>query len=281
MEASTALTRAIESLPAELKTPVTLWFERLSDTHDTLPDDVVLPSLVRLLACSEFGANTLLRYWPELGARLGKFDEPVELAALERIATDISHSDGPIEELKASLRKERNARLLHILWRDLVGKADVAETLAALSDTADQLLRAAAGYAERQMLDRYGVVRDVDGEPVPLIILGMGKLGGRELNFSSDIDIIFCYSADGESDGRKSLHAQEYFGRLSRQIVSLIDERTADGFVFRTDTRLRPFGESGPPVISFAALESYLLQHGRDWERYAYVKASIVGSRPT
>jgi glutamate-ammonia-ligase adenylyltransferase len=281
MDASSALTSAIEGLPPELKSPVTLWFERLSATHNALPADAVLPNLVRLLACSEFAANTLLRYWPDLGGRLGEFDEAVELASLERIATDISRSDAPVEELKAKLRKERNVRLLHILWREVSGHVDVADTLAALSDTADQLLRGAAGYAKRQMLDRHGVIRDADGEPVPLLILAMGKLGGRELNFSSDIDVIFCYPADGESDGRKSLHAQEYFGRLSRQIVDLIDEPTADGFVFRTDTRLRPFGASGPPVVSFAALESYLLQHGRGWERYAYVKANIVGPQPS
>jgi glutamate-ammonia-ligase adenylyltransferase len=115
---------------------------------------------------------------------------------------------------------------------------------------------------------------------VPLVILGMGKLGGHELNFSSDIDIIFLYPEDGATDGAKSISAQEYFGRLSRQLIALLDEATADGFVFRIDTRLRPFGDSGPPVVSFAALESYLLQHGRDWERYAYVKARVVGPSP-
>jgi glutamate-ammonia-ligase adenylyltransferase len=124
------------------------------------------------------------------------------------------------------------------------------------------------------------MVRSKVGEKVPLVILGMGKLGGFELNFSSDIDIIFLYPEDGESDGAKCVSAQEYFGRLSRQIIALLDERTVDGFVFRIDTRLRPFGESGPPVVSFGALESYLLQHGRDWERYAYVKARVVGPDP-
>jgi glutamate-ammonia-ligase adenylyltransferase len=108
----------------------------------------------------------------------------------------------------------------------------------------------------------------------------MGKLGGRELNFSSDIDLIFLFAEDGETDGARTISAQEYFGRLSRLLISLIEEPTADGFVFRIDIRLRPFGESGPLVVSFAALESYLLQHGRDWERYAYVKARVVGLEP-
>ena len=267
-------------MPGELQAPVSRWFERLADQRGAAPDDS-LPNLVRVVACSEFAANTLLRYWPELGGRLSELDDAVELAPLEQFATDIGESDASIEQVKAALRKQRNLRLLHILWRETAGIAEVEESLIALSDTADQLLRAAAGFASRLMLDRFGVVRGSDGEPVPLVILGMGKLGGRELNFSSDIDLIFSYSAEGEGDGRKVLHAQEYFGRLARQVVQLIDEHTADGFVFRTDTRLRPFGESGPPVVSFAALESYLLQHGRDWERYAYVKASIVGAQPS
>jgi glutamate-ammonia-ligase adenylyltransferase len=105
----------------------------------------------------------------------------------------------------------------------------------------------------------------------------MGKLGGSELNFSSDVDLIFLYPEGTDSDGDKSLSAQEYFTRVSRHIIALLDETTANGFAFRIDTRLRPFGDSGPPVTSFAALESYLVQHGRDWERYAYVKARAIG----
>jgi glutamate-ammonia-ligase adenylyltransferase len=108
----------------------------------------------------------------------------------------------------------------------------------------------------------------------------MGKLGGGELNFSSDIDIIFLYPDAVESDGARPLSAAEYFARLSRQIIALLDEVTSDGFVFRIDTRLRPFGDSGPPVVSFAALESYLLQHGRDWERYAFDHAVRISPLP-
>ena len=113
-----------------------------------------------------------------------------------------------------------------------------------------------------------------------LVVLGMGKLGGRELNLSSDIDLIFLYPGGSDSDGQKSLSAQEFFTRVCRSVVSLLETPTADGFAFRVDTRLRPFGDSGPPVSSFAALETYLLQHGRGWERYAYVKARAVGPMP-
>ena len=280
MTLSAEISNSIAELPGELQAPVSRWFERLAELHDMQPAAAILPNLVRLVACSDYAANTLLRFWPELCNHLVEFDAPVEIAPLEEFVAGMADATVSADEIKSALRKQRNLRLVHILWRELAGVARVEETLTALSQTADQLLHAATVFAQNQMLDRFGIVRQTDGEPVSFVILGMGKLGGQELNFSSDIDIIFSYSADGKSDGQKCLHAQEYFDRLSRQVVQLIDETTADGFVFRTDTRLRPFGESGPPVVSFAALESYLLQHGRDWERYAYVKASVVGVQP-
>jgi glutamate-ammonia-ligase adenylyltransferase len=112
-----------------------------------------------------------------------------------------------------------------------------------------------------------------------MIVLGMGKLGGRELNFSSDIDLILLFGEAGETDGPRATANEEYFQRLGRQFIRLLDQRTDQGFVFRVDMRLRPFGDSGPLVVSLAALEDYLQQHGRDWERYAWVKARpVVGA---
>jgi len=280
MELSAATREAISHLPQELHAAVEPWFERLAEQGGEPPADDMLPHLARVVACSDFAGNTLLRYWSELADRLQEFDQPVDPDALLRFADNAGDADDSTDLFKAALRRQRNLRLLHILWRELSGVASVDESLRDLSDTADHLLRAATAFVQRKMLERFGRVRDADANEVSMVILAMGKLGGRELNFSSDIDLIFCYPASGESDGRKRLHAQEYFDRLSRQVAQLIDEPTADGFVFRTDTRLRPFGESGPLVVSFAALESYLLRHGRDWERYAYVKARIVGLRP-
>ncbi|MGC1523727.1 MAG: bifunctional [glutamate--ammonia ligase]-adenylyl-L-tyrosine phosphorylase/[glutamate--ammonia-ligase] adenylyltransferase, partial [Steroidobacteraceae bacterium] len=113
---------------------------------------------------------------------------------------------------------------------------------------------------------------------VPLIVLGMGKLGGRELNFSSDIDLVFLFSEGGQTDGPREIENEEYFNRLGRELIRLLDARNEDGFVFRVDMRLRPFGESGPLVVSLGSLENYLQEHGRDWERYAWIKArAIVG----
>jgi glutamate-ammonia-ligase adenylyltransferase len=271
--------QATDALPQDLRRPVARWFERLADQRglSRLPVERV-EALTRLVACSEFGAAVVLRNWGwfiENVASFGATGDPDEVS-LDAIA----HGDADLDEFKMQLRRIRNRKLLRIIWREIFGLADLDETLEQLSGLADSMLNVATRYAERVLEPRYGHVRGSAGQKVPLVILGMGKLGGRELNFSSDIDLIFLFAEDGETDGARTISAQEYFGRLSRLLISLIEEPTADGFVFRIDIRLRPFGESGPLVVSFAALESYLLQHGRDWERYAYVKARVVGLEP-
>ncbi len=269
----------IAELPELLRPSVELWFERLADQGDTIPDELIAP-VTRLLACSEFAAKVLLHDIAWFVKHAPEFTSPPNTEQLVQQRNAIATNDADITAVKAEIRKLRNRQLLQILWREVQQQADLDETLEQISLLADHVLDAATRYAEKQLRPRFGRVRNSQGELVPLIILGMGKLGGRELNFSSDIDIIFCYSDDGSTDGDRSLSAREYFTRLSRQVIALIDEVTVDGFAFRIDTRLRPFGDSGPPVVGFAALESYLLQHGRDWERYAYVKARIVGTQP-
>ena len=268
-----------DALAQELQPPVKLWFERLNDQHGLLDlsAEQVEP-LARLVACSEFGANVVLQDWSWFVDNMASF---IEFADLDKaLLSSFADNDAAMDEVKSGLRRIRNRTLLRILWREIFGIADLDETLRQLSELADSMLDTATRCATRALEPRYGQVRDDSGKTVPLIILGMGKLGGYELNFSSDIDLIFLFSDDGETDGARTVSAQEYFERLSRLVIALIDEVTVDGFVFRIDTRLRPFGESGPPVVSFAALESYLLQHGRDWERYAYIKARVVGPDP-
>ncbi len=257
---------AVDILPSVLRGPVERWFERFGDSehHETL---------ARIVACSEYAGQVLLRDKDWFLANVMSFQQAPSLAPLDSLLNEVTDPAAP-------LRRFRNRYMLHVLWREVFGLATLDETLTSLSALADRMLDVAARHAESTLAPRFGVVRDAHGAKVPLVILGMGKLGGYELNFSSDIDIIFLYSEDGDTDGAKCVSAQEYFGRLSRQVIALLDEVTADGFVFRIDTRLRPFGDSGPPVVSFAALESYLLQHGRDWERYAYVKARVVGPPP-
>lgn len=277
---NTRIAHEIDQLPELLRPGVMLWFEKLTDRDGKIAEDY-MAEVVRAVACSEFAGNTILRENAWFTENVESFSRAPKNEDLEAFVASIATSERPVAELKSELRRFRNRYLLHVLWREVQCLSDLDETLTKLSLLADRLLDGASQYAERQLRPRFGRVRNADGDVVTLLILGMGKLGGRELNFSSDIDVIFCYPSGGESDGKRTLSAQEYFTRLSRQIIALIDEVTVDGFVFRMDTRLRPFGDSGPPVVSFAALESYLLEHGRDWERYAYVKARLVGQRPT
>ena len=278
---STSFSDAIAALPESLRQPTQLWFERLESQHGapTISNDLA-PTLVRLVACSEFAAGVTLREWAWFAASCESFARPPDSGALQDFVADVAASDDEVATVQARIRRFRHRWMLHLLWREVAGLAQLEDTVALTSELADGLLTAAARFGERQVRERFGIVRDTAGKPVSLVILGMGKLGGRELNFSSDVDLVFVYPDASDSDGRKCVSAQEYFTRVSRHIVSLLDEVTADGFAFRVDTRLRPFGDSGPPVTSFGALESYLLQHGRGWERYAYMKARIVGPRP-
>jgi len=199
--------------------------------------------------------------------RLEKPDPPIA----DRLAADIDQFG-----LNAALRQFRNREMMRLIWRDLNGLAPVDEILADLSTLADICLQASVDYHSRALEDKHGKPRNAEGEAQNIIIIGLGKLGGNELNLSSDIDIIFCYPDRGECDGRGGLANEQFFTRLARNIIRSLSDTTADGFCFRVDTRLRPFGDSGPLVSSFAALEQYYQREGRDWERYALIKARPV-----
>ncbi len=175
-----------------------------------------------------------------------------------------------------SLRRLRRRELVRVAWRDLTGEAALAETLGELSAFADAAISASLAFSSRALEARHGTPRSTGGEPQQLLVIGMGKLGGRELNFSSDIDLIFLFPEGGETDGPRAVSNEEYFTRLGQSLIRLLDQRTAEGFVFRVDMRLRPLGEPGPLVMNFGAFEDYLQQHGRDWERYAWVKARAI-----
>lgn len=178
--------------------------------------------------------------------------------------------------LQSVLRQLRNRELARIAFRDLAGWAELDETLGELSALADACINGALQTLGGWMAEAHGVVRDAHGVAQSLLVLGMGKLGARELNFSSDVDLIFAYPGGERSDGERSLDAETWFTRLGQRLIRVLDTVTADGFVYRVDMRLRPFGDSGPLVLSFNALETYYQLHGRDWERYALIKARPV-----
>ncbi len=176
------------------------------------------------------------------------------------------------------LRALRNREMFYIAWRDFLADWSLEESLHHLSELAEALIFETYQWQYALCCKLWGTPVNQAGETQPMLIIGMGKLGGGELNFSSDIDLIFAYPDNGETQGvRKSIANAQFFTRLGQRIIKSLDQQTADGFCYRVDMRLRPFGDSGPLVMSFAALEDYYQEQGRDWERYAMVKARVMG----
>ncbi len=248
-----------------------------------MQDDLDRESLQGCLACSDFLAAALRRaptLLQEFRQR-GELDGPLVRAALRQVLEEIAAAQTDEPGFMTALRRLRRNHLARIAWLDLAGLASLEETLADLSLLADECIAAAHRFATSALIERYGLPRNQAGEALELMVLGMGKLGGGELNFSSDIDLVFLYPDEGDpeeslTDGRKRITHQEYFTRHGQLLIRLLDAVTEEGFVYRVDMRLRPFGDSGPLVAGFGAFEDYLQQHGRDWERYAYVKARPV-----
>ncbi|WP_456296697.1 bifunctional [glutamate--ammonia ligase]-adenylyl-L-tyrosine phosphorylase/[glutamate--ammonia-ligase] adenylyltransferase [Vibrio sp. AK197] len=177
------------------------------------------------------------------------------------------------------LRQFRNREMVYIAWRDFLHTWSLEESLKHLSELAEALIFEAYSWQYDLCCREFGTPCNSQGEPQPMLIIGMGKLGGGELNFSSDIDLIFTYPENGETQGaRRSLSNAQFFTRLGQRIIKVLDLQTIDGFCYRVDMRLRPFGDSGPLVMSYAALEDYYQEQGRDWERYAMIKARVMGS---
>jgi [glutamine synthetase] adenylyltransferase / [glutamine synthetase]-adenylyl-L-tyrosine phosphorylase len=180
----------------------------------------------------------------------------------------------------AALRRFRHAEALRLVFRDVNGLDDLPETLSATSVLYEALLAVSLAWSARALAARYGHARDAGGALQQLVVVGFGKLGGAELNFSSDIDLVLAYPQGGHSDGARSLDNSEYFVRLGHQLVRLLNEPTVDGICARVDLRLRPFGHAGRLALSFAAMEQYYQSEGRDWERYAWIKARpVAGDR--
>jgi glutamate-ammonia-ligase adenylyltransferase len=269
----------LDAIPASLRPALEEKLARLASATALDDMDAAVASLLpHVWIGSEFVAETCLRHPDWLGwlAGPGRMLEPADAAWLsERLAAG-ALADADDQQFLDGLRRFRRWQLARVAWRDLAGLAPLDTVLAELTLIADVCIAAACARAGQELGARHGAPRRADGTPLPLLVLGMGKLGGGELNFSSDIDLVFLFAEHGETDGRRPLTHEEYFSRLARRVAQLLGTVTHEGFVYRVDLRLRPFGESGPLVVSFGAFEDYLQQHGRDWERYAYVKARPV-----
>ncbi len=176
------------------------------------------------------------------------------------------------------LRQFRNKELVYIAWQDFTHSWTLEQSLKHLSELAEAIICETYQWQYRQCCKLWGTPHNEQGEPQPMLIIGMGKLGGGELNFSSDIDLIFTYPENGQTQGtHRSISNAQFFTRLGQRVIKALDHQTFDGFCYRVDMRLRPFGDSGPLVMSFSALEDYYQEQGRDWERYAMVKARVMG----
>jgi len=214
---------------------------------------------------------------PELRAEIdATLDAPFDWAGARATIAAATAADAATA-LGAALRALRARVMVHTLARDLTGRATLEEVCGAVTTLAELAAGAAVDAARRDLVAAHGEPRGAEsGAPQPLVVVGMGKLGGAELNVSSDVDLVFVYPEEGETDGRRAIANREFFDRLGRRVIALLDETTADGFVFRVDMRLRPYGDSGPLSVSYAALENYLVTQGRAWERYAWLKARAL-----
>ena len=238
-----------------------------------------VPTLARIVACSDFIARVLSQEPGLLQIFCGPsgVEQPRHPGELTTTVQEIGRRIVHRAELVVELRRLRHREVARIGWRDLAGWATLEEVVATLSELADAIIEIALACAHREVAERYGQpIGNDTGLPIALTVFGLGKLGGRELNLSSDVDLIFAYAEPGETLGPSKISNQEFFIKLGQVLIAILEEPTADGIVYRTDMRLRPNGDSGPLVLSYDAMDHYYLTHGRDWERYALIKARPV-----
>lgn len=239
------------------------------------------PLVQTLGAMSPFIFRTWQRYCNELpfsdiATLQVELPAPGTYVTLVREALVAAQNEAEVGEI---LRRLRQLWLANLAAADVLQQISLATVLEHLSSVADAMIEVATDWLYQHFCQHYGTPVNGAGEAQPLLTIAMGKLGGHELNFSSDIDLIFCYPEAGETQGGpRQLENHVWFTRLVQALVKLLDSHNQHGFVYRVDLRLRPFGSAGPLVASFNALEHYYQEHGRDWERYAMVKARVIGA---
>ncbi|MFQ5995421.1 MAG: bifunctional [glutamate--ammonia ligase]-adenylyl-L-tyrosine phosphorylase/[glutamate--ammonia-ligase] adenylyltransferase [Acidiferrobacterales bacterium] len=271
-------------VPAALRAPVRdYWQQFCADAHTFALDRAHVAECLRTLphiwACSDFVARACL-VSPDLLADLiesGDLLTSYKHGTLtSRVGVIVAQARDEAD-LKCRLRRLRRREAVRVAWRDLAGWADLDEVLRGLSELADASIDAALTWLSSKLAAERGKpLFERSGKPMSMVVLGLGKLGGHELNFSSDVDLMFAYPGPGQTTGKHPLGGHEFFIQLGRRLINVLSEVTADGFVFRVDMRLRPNGSSGPLALGFDAMEHYYQTHGREWERYALIKSRIV-----
>ncbi|QIQ20866.1 bifunctional [glutamate--ammonia ligase]-adenylyl-L-tyrosine phosphorylase/[glutamate--ammonia-ligase] adenylyltransferase [Zophobihabitans entericus] len=231
-----------------------------------------------ILAQSDFITDSIKLFPGWLNELQSSGVEPDEWQHYSLWLTEIMSDIFDEQKLMQVLRQFRRKILVRIGWSQITNTSSAEQTLKQLSVLAEVLIIAARNWLYDQCCRDFGTPYDSKGQKQPLLILGMGKLGGGELNFSSDIDLIFTFPEHGSTlGGRRELDNAMFFTRLGQRLIKALDQITVDGFVYRVDMRLRPLGDGGPLVLSFSAIEDYYQEQGRDWERYAMVKARVLG----
>lgn len=257
--------------------------ESLKSDSDNLK---LFKSLPKVWACSEVVARWCIRHpqWLQDLSKLilaeGRLGNKEYQALWAEQLTMLDIAMGDEKSLYKALRQFRNKHMLRIIWRDISDWSDLQDTIHELSALAEICINAARDYyvhPDSELTQEFGLPYNDNNEPQELIVIAMGKLGARELNLSSDIDLIFAYQEDGETKGgKKDIDNASYFVRLGKKVIAALNNATEDGFVFRVDMRLRPFGDGGVLASSYNGLENYYQIHGREWERYAMIKARVV-----
>ena len=273
--APVALSALLQQQWARLSTGETSAHQQLAQQVEA--DAGFREQLIKVWLGSDFVARSCAQH-PELLLDLsasGDLERAYQADTLaEHLSQRLKLADND-DDLNRILRQFRQREMVRIYWRDLAGLADLQETMLAMTWLAETCIEQALMFLYQQACTKCGTPMS-DGVAQQMIVLGMGKLGARELNVSSDIDLIFTFAGKGQTDGARPLDNQEFFIRLGQKLVQALDTVTADGFVFRTDMRLRPYGGSGALAISFDAMHDYYQNQGRDWERYAMIKARPV-----
>ncbi|MDF2446269.1 MAG: Glutamate-ammonia-ligase adenylyltransferase [Moraxellaceae bacterium] len=248
---------------------------------ETLPVPVsadASPGLARLFFLSDYALEQCRKH-PEWLQQVTAWKGPAPDYAAELQALQVAAETE--EALMKALRLRRQQAMLRWIYRDVNQLCAVMEITRELSDFADAAISAALAWAESRLVATHGTpVGEDSGKPQKLCVIGMGKLGAQELNLSSDIDLIFAYPEHGETAGPTVIANQEFFVRLGQRVIRILDTVTEDGFVFRVDMRLRPWGDGSALASSFAGMETYYEQHGREWERYALIKARLCAGDP-
>lgn len=275
----------VSLLPEALREPALTQWRRFQDARGAVLSEQQLAGqplsvcLLRLLAGSDYALSVLIRQPQWL-------DELLAEGALTTVRSPEYWADvqaallmgTPDEaELMRRLRLLRQREMLRLIFRDLNRLCTLSELTGELSRLAETCLAVGLAHAHTAVVAEVGEpIGEASGQAQRLIVIGMGKLGASELNLSSDIDLLFCYPEAGETTGPRRISNQEFFIRVGQRLIRLLDANTGDGFVFRVDMRLRPWGDGAALVSSFAAMETYYERHGREWERYALIKARVV-----